>query len=83
MKRTTLLADEDLFQEFKRLARAEGRSAAELMREALEDYMKARRGGGQALSFIGLGRSGRSDISERAEELLWQEFPEKPGDVGR
>lgn len=74
MRRTTLLADDDLLVEFKRMAKAAGRSTAQLMREALEEYIRARQPGApRPLSFVGLGRSGRSDISERVDELLWQD----------
>lgn len=77
MRRTTLLADDDLLLELKRIARAEGRSTAQLMREALEEYVRARQSQtSRPLSFISLGRSGRSDISERVDELLWQERDE-------
>lgn len=74
MRRTTIVADEDLLMEIKQVARAEGRSASELIREALEQYIRTKRAkDGRVPSFVGLGKSGRSDISERIDELLWEE----------
>ena len=51
------------------LARAEGRSPAELMHEAFQEYAKRRATASQPTT-LGAGRSGRGDLSERAEELL-------------
>lgn len=57
------------YRRLKALARAEGRSAAELIREAVAEY--ARRRTHVALpESIGAGRSGRGDVAERAEDLL-------------
>ena len=69
MKRTTIVADESLFLELKHRAKREGRTVSEVIHEALEDYL--RRGEKKKiLSFVGAGRSGRSDISEKSEEIL-------------
>lgn len=73
MKRTTIFADDDLLNEIKELAREEQRSAAELIREAIVDYIaRKHEPAGKKLSFIGIGESKRNDISETHEELLWQ-----------
>lgn len=73
MKRTTIVADESLLLELKHRAKREGRTISELIREALNDYL--RRGERKkTLSFVGAGRSGRSDISEKSEEILEQAF---------
>lgn len=50
-------------------ARGESRPAAELVREAVAEYA-ARRGRNRRPRSLGSGRSGRSDLSERAEALL-------------
>lgn len=67
--RTTVYLDAADYRRLKAIARAEGRSAAELVREAVSEYAR-RRGGRARPRSIGSGRSGRDDLSERAEELL-------------
>lgn len=67
--KTTVYLDEADYRRLKALARAEGRSAAELVREAVAEYA-ARYGARRRPRSLGAGRSGRSDLSERAEELL-------------
>ena len=71
MKRTTIFADDALIKEFKDLSKEENRSVAEMVREAMEQYVKQRQQKKKKLSFIGVGASGRSDVSEKHEELLW------------
>lgn len=67
--KTTVYLDVADYQRLKALARAQGRSAAELVREAVSAYARS---GQIALrpASIAAGRSGRSDLSERTEELL-------------
>ena len=72
MKRTTVFLDEGVERELQVLARERGTPVAVLVREALVAYV-ARAQEPPRLSFIGVGASGRSDISERHEELLWRE----------
>ena len=68
MKTTVYLDDAD-YQRIKGLAHQAGRTAAELVREAVSDYVK-RHGSTRRPRSLGAGRSGRGDLSERAEELL-------------
>jgi metal-responsive CopG/Arc/MetJ family transcriptional regulator len=73
MRRTTIFADDELLNEIRELARDEQRSAAELIREAIVSYIaKKREPVEKKLSFLGIGESGRSDVAETHEELLWQ-----------
>lgn len=69
LTKTTLYLPEAEYRRLKALARVEGRSAAELVREAVSQYTR-RRGGGRLPRSLGAGRSGRGDVGERAEELL-------------
>jgi hypothetical protein len=69
LTKTTLYLPEADYRRLKALARREGRAAAELVREAVAEYA-ARRGGVRLPRSIGAGRSGRGDLSERAESLL-------------
>jgi predicted transcriptional regulator len=67
-KTTVYLTAAD-YRRLKALARAEGRTAAELVREAVAAYVKQGRKARRPAS-LGAGRSGRGDLSERAEQLL-------------
>ncbi len=71
MIRTTILLDDDLFLEVKQLARTNGTTVTELMREALKAYIGQQRRT-RTLSFTGVGKSGRRSISKKAEEILRQ-----------
>lgn len=72
MKRTTIFADDALLKEFKELSKEENKSVAEMVREAMEQYVRQRHQKKKKLSFISIGTSGRRDVSEKHEELLWQ-----------
>lgn len=67
--KTTVYLDSAAYRRLKALAREQNRSAAELVREAVAEYARRHGAGGRPRS-VGLGRSGRGDLSERAEELL-------------
>jgi predicted transcriptional regulator len=67
--KTTVYLDAADYEQLKALARAEGRTAAELVREAVAEYARRRAGGLRPRS-LGAGRSGRGDLGERSEELL-------------
>jgi predicted transcriptional regulator len=72
MKRTTIFADDTLIEEMKTLARQEKRSVAELVREAMEQYVAGKQKPASKLSFIGVGKSGKGNVAENSEDLLWQ-----------
>jgi hypothetical protein len=58
--------------EYRRLVaigRELGRAPASLVREAVAEFVR-RRGRPRSVQSLGAGRSGRHDLSERAEELL-------------
>jgi predicted transcriptional regulator len=67
--RTTVYLDAADYRRLKALARAEGKTAAALVREAVAAYV-TRRTKSRRPTSIGLGRSGRGDLSERTEEML-------------
>jgi hypothetical protein len=69
LTKTTLYLPEADYARLKAMARREGRAAAELVREAVAEYAK-RRGAKRLPRSLGAGRSGRGDVSRRAEELL-------------
>jgi predicted transcriptional regulator len=67
--KTTVYLDAADYRKLQRLAQREGRSAAELVREAVAEYAARRQPAAMPAS-LGAGRSGSGDLSERAEELL-------------
>jgi len=79
MKRTTIFADENLLNTLKHIADEEGISFAEAIRQALHRFVALHQKPRKGLSFIGIGRSGRKDVAERCEELLWKESAPEPG----
>jgi hypothetical protein len=75
MVKTTVYLNPETALALRQLARAQGRSQAEVIREALELY--ASRATRPKPGGIGKYRSGRSDVSERAEELLREKAKKK------
>ncbi len=67
MHKTTLYLDDDLHARVQREADARGVTQALVVREAISAYVVRRK---RQSKSIGLGRSGKGDVSERAEELL-------------
>ncbi len=74
MRRTTVFAEDAVLAALRAIARRRGTTLAEVTREALSAYVSKQRGGQKPLSIIAIGRSGRRDIAERAEELLEEGF---------
>jgi predicted transcriptional regulator len=71
MKRTTVFVPEAVERELQGLARRERKPVAWFVREALTEYVAARRPAAALPSFTGIGASGDMDTAERHEELLW------------
>ena len=67
MHKTTIYLDYDVYQHIRRLAEADGRTQASVIRDALVQYVA---GGARRPRSVGLGRSGVGNLSERSEELL-------------
>jgi len=74
MKRTTIYLDHDLEIQLKLEAMKSGRSAVDVIREALRIYLGKRRPG--LPEGVGEFESGHKDTAERAEELLQEGFGE-------
>jgi metal-responsive CopG/Arc/MetJ family transcriptional regulator len=79
MKRTTIFADENLLNALKHIAHEEGVSIAETIRQALDRFVAQHQKSKKRISFVAIGRSGRKDISERCEELLWTKSATESG----
>lgn len=69
MKRTTLKIPHALDSRLRHEAERRGITISEVSREALEVYLGAPPGR-RRLGAAGVGRSGRSDVSEQIEEIL-------------
>ena len=73
------MADEGTLLELKAIAQRQGKSASQVIREALAEYVVTHRAEGRhknpLLALVGLGESdGETDVSERAEEILAAEI---------
>ena len=77
MKRTTVKIPDELDARLRREAARRRTTISEVTREALEEHL----GGGRRRVLRGAGayRSGRSDISERIEEILAAEMDPRSG----
>ena len=78
MKRTTIFIDEEIYYDIKELAEEDQKAISEILREALVRYLKERKKK-KKLSIIGIAESGRRDIAERHEDILWQEAKNRKG----
>ena len=72
MKRTTVKLPDDLDARLRHEAQRRGTTVSELTRQAIESHLGGTRRGFLAAA---AGASGRSDISERIEEILAAEVP--------
>jgi len=70
MKTIEISADDMLFETLEDLARAESKSLEALVREALSHYAQKLTTQRPSYSFIGIGRSGKGDLSVKVEEAL-------------
>lgn len=68
----TILSPETI-EALEDIARQTGRSRNELIQTAVQDFILRNRQ--PRPRSIGMGNSGRSDLSQRDEELLWQTPP--------
>jgi predicted transcriptional regulator len=69
MKRTTLKIPDALDARLRHEAERRGVTISDVSREALESYLTGP-SGRRRLGAANTGRSGRSDVSERIEEIL-------------
>lgn len=81
MKRTTVKLPDELDARLRLEAKRREITLAELTREAIEAYLSsspAGHGGRRRLLAAGAGRSGRTDVSDRIDELLAEGFGAAP-----
>jgi predicted transcriptional regulator len=76
MQRTTVKLSDDLDARLRHEAQRRGTTIAEITRNALEAHLSTG-GARRRLGAAAAGRSGRSDISERVEEIIRAESPSR------
>jgi len=77
VKRTTILAEEELFADAKRLAEREGKTFTQVVHEALAEYVTARRRP-RKLSIVGIAH-GPGNVAERVDQILLDELDAPQG----
>jgi hypothetical protein len=71
MKPTTIYLPEEIEANLQKLAIQTGKSIPDIIQELITDYLTKKP---QKLpKSVGMGASGRSDLSSKAEQLLWTE----------
>ena len=71
-RRIQIYLDPEVHQDLKERARAEGISLSELIRRVAKDYLRKEAAPKDYLAIVGLGQSGKADISEKHDEYLAQ-----------
>jgi predicted transcriptional regulator len=74
MRRTTVFADDEVLGALQAIARRRGVTLSEVTREALAAYVARSGRKRKPLTLAAIGRSGRKDVAERAEEFLQEGF---------
>jgi hypothetical protein len=76
MKRITISIPDELADALQRQSRREHMSVSEIARKALEARLNPLPvvNGRRQLPFVGLGRSNETDVSERIEEILAEDW---------
>jgi hypothetical protein len=72
MKRTTIMADEELLLEAKHLAQRESKTLSALVQDALQEYIAKHRPK-RHISFIGIGESDGSPLSVEDQDRMLRE----------
>jgi metal-responsive CopG/Arc/MetJ family transcriptional regulator len=71
-RRIQIYLDPEVHQDLKERARAEGISLSELIRRVAKDYLRKEAAPKDYLAIVGLGQSGKADISEKHDDYLAQ-----------
>src|SRR3954452_12187569 len=72
MKRTTIFLAPETERDLHLYAEREGRSTASVVREALAQWLQTRRAAPvQRPGFVASGQSGRADVAERHDSMLF------------
>jgi hypothetical protein len=71
MKPTTIYLPEEAEANLQELANKMGKSVSEIIQEAILNYLTQTPH--ELPKCVGMGASGRSDLSSKSEQLLWTE----------
>jgi metal-responsive CopG/Arc/MetJ family transcriptional regulator len=71
-RKIQIYLDPEVHQDLKERARAEGISLSELIRRVAKDYLRKEAAPKDYLAIVGLGQSGKADISETHDDYLAQ-----------
>ena len=71
MQPTTILLPDETQQALQILAQQEGKTLDEIVQQAIQFYVSSTQK--KKPQSIGMGKSNRTDLSERVDELLWQD----------
>ena len=71
-RRIQIYLDPEVHQRLKERAKEEGISLAELIRRMAKDYLRKKASPKGYLAIVGLGQSGKNDISEKHDDYLAQ-----------
>jgi hypothetical protein len=74
MKRTTIFIPETLEADLQRYARRAKKPTAWVVREAIAAFLSSHSSTPSLPASIGMGESGRADLSERFESLLFADL---------
>lgn len=75
MKPTTIYLPEETEATLQKLANKTGKSISEIIQELVTDYFTQKTK--KLPKSIGMGASGRADLSSKTEQLLWLSLTEK------
>lgn len=80
MTEITIQADEQLFATLQQIALQKAKTFEEVVQQALLDWVSDYRNDEtRSYSFIGIGRSGRNDLSISVEEILADQADRREG----
>jgi hypothetical protein len=79
MENITIQADEEMLAALKRIAEYNSISIEGVARKALLQYLQSFEKKSKTYSFIGIGKSGKKNISIQAEDILSKEIDRKKG----
>ena len=71
-RRIQIYLDPEVHQRLKERAKEEGISLAELIRRMAKDYLRKKALPKNYLAIVGLGQSGKANISEKHDDYLAQ-----------
>jgi FPC/CPF motif-containing protein YcgG len=78
MRKTMIYLEEEQFLLLRKRAKAEGRSMADLIREAVSRYLKGDSSRDDYFSFVAIGKGPKGEAaSEEAEELIKRLFSKR------